>query len=62
MTTRPPAEVGMTLEEVDTPALLIELDAFEANLKALADTIAGTSVKLRPHGKTHKCRSQIRIH
>jgi 3-hydroxy-D-aspartate aldolase len=55
MTTRPPAEVGMCLEEVDTPALLIELDAFEANLKALPDTVAGTSVKLRPHGKTHKC-------
>ena len=55
MTTRPPAEVGMTLEEVDTPALLIELDAFEANLRALADTLAGTSVKLRPHGKAHKC-------
>jgi D-serine deaminase-like pyridoxal phosphate-dependent protein len=55
MTTRPPAEVGMTLEEVDTPALLIELDAFEANLKALADALAGTSVKLRPHGKAHKC-------
>jgi 3-hydroxy-D-aspartate aldolase len=55
MTTRPPAEVGMTLDEVDTPALLIDLDAFEGNLKALADTLAGTSVKLRPHGKAHKC-------
>ena len=55
MTTRPAAEVGMTLEEVDTPALLIEFDAFEANLRALADTLAGTSVKLRPHGKAHKC-------
>ena len=55
MTTQPPAEVGMTLDEVDTPALLIELDAFESNLKALADTVAGTSVKLRPHSKAHKC-------
>ncbi len=55
MTTRPPAEVGMTPDEVDTPALLIDLDAFEGNLKALADTLAGTSVKLRPHGKAHKC-------
>ncbi len=55
MTTRPPAEVGMTLDEVDTPAILIELDAFESNLAALADAVAGTSVKLRPHGKAHKC-------
>ena len=32
MTTRPPAEIGMTLDEVDTPALMIDLDAFERNL------------------------------
>jgi hypothetical protein len=25
----PPAEIGMTLDEVDTPALVIDLDAFE---------------------------------
>ena len=55
MTTRPPAEVGMTLEEVDTPALIIDLDAFERNLRRLADRIAGTGVRLRAHAKTHKC-------
>ncbi len=36
MTARPPADVGMPLEEVDTPALIIELDAFEANLTRMA--------------------------
>ena len=55
MTTRPPAEVGMTLEEVDTPALLVELDAFEDNLRTLQDYVSGTSVNLRPHAKAHKC-------
>lgn len=55
MTTRPPAEVGMLLEEVDTPALLVELDAFERNLKRMADAVAGTGARLRPHAKTHKC-------
>jgi D-serine deaminase-like pyridoxal phosphate-dependent protein len=54
-TTLPPAEVGMPLEEVDTPALLLELDAFEHNLRIMADAVAGTSVRLRPHAKTHKC-------
>jgi 3-hydroxy-D-aspartate aldolase len=59
MTTRPPAEIGMTLDEIDTPALLIELDAFERNLRRLperlAERLAGRTVRLRPHAKTHKC-------
>ena len=36
MTTRAPAQAGMRLEEVDTPALILDLDAFETNLKRLA--------------------------
>ncbi|MGQ0663313.1 MAG: DSD1 family PLP-dependent enzyme [Pseudomonadota bacterium] len=54
MTTRPPADIGMALDEVDTPALLIELDAFERNLRRLAEAIAPHKVALRPHAKTHK--------
>jgi len=54
MTTRPPAEIGMSLDEVDTPALIIDLDAFERNLKRLPER-AGGKVRLRPHAKTHKC-------
>lgn len=44
----------MTIDEVDTPALVIDLDAFEQNLKRMADAVAGAGVKLRPHAKTHK--------
>ncbi|MCZ6552172.1 MAG: DSD1 family PLP-dependent enzyme [SAR324 cluster bacterium] len=55
MTAIPPAAVGMALEEVDTPALLIDLDSFERNLRRLADAVEGTPVRLRPHAKTHKC-------
>src|SRR4051794_12115089 len=54
MTMRPPAEIGMSLDEVDTPALVIDLDAFERNLRRLADRVHGR-VRLRPHAKTHKC-------
>ena len=50
-----PATVGMAMEEVDTPALLIDLDAFERNLKRMADAIDGRGARLRPHSKTHKC-------
>lgn len=57
MTTRPPADVGMPLDAVDTPALLLDLDAFERNIARLAGTVAGTGtgVRLRPHAKSHKC-------
>ncbi len=50
-----PARIGMRLEEVDTPALVLELDAFERNLKRLADAVAGRGVRVRAHAKTHKC-------
>ena len=40
--------------ELATPALLLDLDAFEANLKAMADVVARHGRKLRPHVKAHK--------
>src|SRR6516165_6846045 len=55
MATRPPAEVGMPLDEVDTPSLVVDLDAFERNLRRLPRAIADRPVKARPHAKTHKC-------
>jgi len=45
----------MPLAEVDTPALLLDLDAFERNLDTLNGTLKGTSVRVRPHSKSHKC-------
>jgi D-serine deaminase-like pyridoxal phosphate-dependent protein len=50
----PPAQPGMREDEVDTPALLIDLDAFEANLDRMAALLEGTGTKLRAHAKTHK--------
>jgi D-serine deaminase-like pyridoxal phosphate-dependent protein len=54
MTVPPAAEIGLPLEDVDTPALVIELDPFERNLKRMADEVAGSGIDLRPHVKTHK--------
>jgi D-serine deaminase-like pyridoxal phosphate-dependent protein len=45
---------GMRIDELDTPALLLDLDAVERNLDRMAADFASTSVKLRPHAKTHK--------
>ncbi|MGH7266059.1 MAG: DSD1 family PLP-dependent enzyme, partial [Candidatus Rokuibacteriota bacterium] len=53
--TRPPADVGMPVEEIDTPALVIELDPYERNLDRMARAVADARVRLRPHAKTHKC-------
>ena len=51
---RAPASVGQRVEEVDTPALLLDLDAFEQNLTTLKKAVEGR-VRVRPHAKTHKC-------
>ena len=47
--------VGTPLAEVETPALLIDLDAFETNLRLMQESIADFAGELRPHAKTHKC-------
>jgi D-serine deaminase-like pyridoxal phosphate-dependent protein len=54
---KPPsaAAIGMPLAEVDTPCLMLELDAFERNLQRLPDSLRGRNVRLRPHAKSHKC-------
>lgn len=49
----PPAHTGQLLEEVDTPALLLDLDAFEANLATMNAAVGGRA-RIRPHAKTHK--------
>src|SRR5437899_3264780 len=53
--TRAPASIGQRLEDIDTPALIVELDAFERNLRTMADSVKGRGVRVRAHAKTHKC-------
>ncbi len=47
-------EPGMTLEDLDTPAMLVDLDIMERNIAAWQAEISSHNVKLRPHVKTHK--------
>jgi D-serine deaminase-like pyridoxal phosphate-dependent protein len=44
----------VNVSEVDTPALLLDLDRVERNLDRMAALVAATPVNLRPHAKTHK--------
>jgi D-serine deaminase-like pyridoxal phosphate-dependent protein len=53
--TRAPASIGQRVADVDTPALVIDLDAFERNLRTMADSVKDRSVRVRAHAKTHKC-------
>lgn len=45
----------MSRDEIPTPALLIDLDAFESNIVKMTWHVAERRRALRPHAKTHKC-------
>jgi D-serine deaminase-like pyridoxal phosphate-dependent protein len=44
----------MKLDQIKTPALIVDLDAMEANLRDMANFFADRRSKLRPHFKNHK--------
>ena len=44
----------MTLEELDTPAVVVDLDVLEDNIQRLAAYCRRYGLGLRPHTKTHK--------
>jgi 3-hydroxy-D-aspartate aldolase len=46
---------GLTKSDLTTPCLLLDLDAFEANINKLATHCKAAKINLRPHGKSHKC-------
>src|SRR4051812_29325997 len=46
---------GLTKATIPTPALVVDLDAFEANVKKMADHCRQAKCGFRPHAKTHKC-------
>jgi 3-hydroxy-D-aspartate aldolase len=46
---------------IPTPALVIDLDALERNISAMAAFVARTGKRLRPHAKTHKCVAIARL-
>jgi D-serine deaminase-like pyridoxal phosphate-dependent protein len=43
------------IEDLDTPALLLDRRLFERNLERMAAFFKGRPQKLRPHVKNHKC-------
>ena len=45
----------LTCEDLPTPALMLDMDAFESNVAKMATHAKEHNRALRPHGKTHKC-------
>jgi D-serine deaminase-like pyridoxal phosphate-dependent protein len=41
--------------DIPTPALVLDLDAFEDNIRKMASHLKARGKAFRPHGKTHKC-------
>jgi D-serine deaminase-like pyridoxal phosphate-dependent protein len=50
-----PARPGDSIRDIDTPALIMEMEAFEANLALMAVEARRLGVALRPHAKSNKC-------
>lgn len=49
------SDIGKSKWELDSPALCVDLDKMEQNIKAVHTALQGTGVAVRPHIKTHKC-------
>jgi D-serine deaminase-like pyridoxal phosphate-dependent protein len=52
---------GDSANSIETPALVIDLDAMERNLAAMAAFARAHGVRLRPHAKMHKCAAIARL-
>ncbi len=50
-----------SIEDLETPALLIDMDAMEWNIRTMAGYWTGRKAKLRPHFKTAKCPQIARM-
>jgi D-serine deaminase-like pyridoxal phosphate-dependent protein len=51
----------MEMSELDTPALVVDLDILRRNIEAMAAVAHRAGVRLRPHTKTHKCPEIARM-
>ncbi|HLQ84837.1 MAG TPA: alanine racemase, partial [Salinisphaeraceae bacterium] len=60
MTTILPAQIGTRIEDIDTPSLLVDLDAYERNIERMAKFMREHGLRHRAHAKNHKCAAIAR--
>ncbi len=49
-----PAQIGMAEQDIQTPCLILDLDALERNIKKMGDYAKAHNMRHRVHGKMHK--------
>jgi 3-hydroxy-D-aspartate aldolase len=49
-----PAKIGMDEQDIQTPCLILDLDALERNIKKMGDYAKEHGMRHRAHGKMHK--------
>ena len=47
--------IGLPIDQLDTPALLVDLDMLESNIASISGDIHAHGSSWRPHSKSHKC-------
>jgi D-serine deaminase-like pyridoxal phosphate-dependent protein len=55
------ALVGQSVNAIDTPALVVDLDAMKRNLSRMAEFARKHDVRWRPHAKMHKSAALARL-
>ena len=55
------SELGVSMWDLDTPALIVDLDLLEANISMMQRTVSRNGIATRPHAKTHKTPEVARI-
>lgn len=53
--------IGQTVNAIDTPALVVDLDAMDRNLASMASFARQHKVRLRPHAKMHKSAALAKL-
>ena len=56
-----PAQPGNSIADIDTPALVVDLDAMDRNLARMAAFAREHRLRLRPHAKMHKSAELARL-
>ena len=47
--------IGTPVEELDTPALVVDMDTLESNIEQVHSHFRQLDAKLRPYTETHRC-------
>jgi D-serine deaminase-like pyridoxal phosphate-dependent protein len=53
--------MSIPVEDLPTPAVLVDLDVLDRNIARQAERARAAGIRLRPHAKTHKCPEIARM-